>query len=274
MNSWLLLLAAASLSPEGAAAFVIHSQTRVILIQKWTASSLAVGGNEDDLPVKPETSFGANAVPENQRPVNEFLDVTNQPMFGWASLERGNKGLLTRLAILYSVTFATVCYPIAGATFTEEGYLLQKLAAANVGAILIVLVALVRIFSGWSYVGSRLTCNIIEYEESGWYDGDFERKNSAEKMRDEMLYEDQVKPVVDRLKVFSLAFGALWIASCVAYNASLAVKPKFNEYNPAMLERLRYDEKLADVAAKQSQGRPTYCDSRYYKAVAGSGTGC
>ena len=141
--------------------------------------------------------------------------------------------------------------------------MLQKLAAANVGATLVILFILIRIYSGWGYVGSRLTSSIIEYEESGWYDGDFERKSSKEQLRDELLYEDKVKPVVDRLKLFSLGAGALWIASCIGYNAALSIKPKFDEYNPAMLERLRYDEKLAGVAAQQSQGRPTYCDSRY-----------
>lgn len=82
---------------------------------------LASSKEDDKFPLSPETSFGADAVPENQRPVNEFLDVTSQPMFGWASLESGNKGLLTRLAVVYSVLFAAVCYPIAGATFTQEG---------------------------------------------------------------------------------------------------------------------------------------------------------
>jgi hypothetical protein len=47
----------------------------------------------------------------------------------------------------------------------------------------------------------------------------------------------------------------------------------FNEYDPSMLERLTYDEKMADVAQQQSKGRPTYCDSRYYSAIANGGQG-
>ena len=67
-----------------------------------------MSSDDEVTPLRPETSFGADAVPEDQRPVNEYLDVTRQPMFGWASLESGNKGLLTRLAIVYSVMFAAV----------------------------------------------------------------------------------------------------------------------------------------------------------------------
>lgn len=74
-------------------------------------SSFALSNAEDDdssFPLTPETSFGADAVPEAQRPVNEYLDVTRQPLFGWASLESGSKGLLTRLTVAYSVLFAAV----------------------------------------------------------------------------------------------------------------------------------------------------------------------
>jgi len=55
-------------------------------------------------------------------------------------------------------------YPIAGATFTEEGYLIQKIAASNVGTLGFVLVLLIRLYSGWGYAGARLQSKVIEYE--------------------------------------------------------------------------------------------------------------
>lgn len=225
--------------------------------------------NDDADKISPETSFGADAVPEGQRPVNEYLDLLRQPLFGWASEDVGSKGLLIRLLAVYGLVFVAVCYPISGATFTQEGYLLQKIAASNVGALLLLLVLMVRLYSGWGYVGSRLKSNMIEFEETGWYDGDIEEKTEEEKRRDKFLYQTNVKPVEDRLKTFTLTIGGLWIAACVSFNVALSVKPVFNEYDPSMLERLRYDEKLAGVAAEQSYGKPTYCDSRYYRAVAG-----
>ena len=47
----------------------------------------------------------------------------------------------------------------------------------------------------------------------------------------------------------------------------------FNQYDPAMLERLSYDDKLTDVVRSQSNGRPSYCESRYYRAIANGGQG-
>lgn len=222
--------------------------------------------------LRPKTSFGSEAVPEAQRPINEYLDVTSQPLFGWAAT--GTKGLLTRLTIFYSIIFGVVCYPISGATFTQEGYLLQKLAASNVGAMAVVFVLLIRLYSGWGYLGQRLSSRVIEYEETGWYDGEWEEKTETEMRRDRMLFNAEVKPVVDRLKTFLLGSGGLLLASIISFNVALSNKPMFNQYDPSILERLSYDEKLANSAALNSGGKPAYCDSRYYSAVANGGMGC
>jgi len=230
---------------------------------------------KSDSSFRPETStFGAEAVPEDQRPSNEYLDLIRQPLFGWASQESGNSGLAIRLAVTYAAFYALICYPIAGATYTLDGYLVQKLAAANVGAVTVLLVLMIRLYSGWSYVGARLRSKVIEYEETGWYDGDIELKTEAEKARDMFLYRSDVMPVEDRLKVFAVGIGALWLASIVGFNVASNSKPLFDEYNPEMLKTLTYDDKIAGVAAKQSGGVPTYCNSRYYRAVANGGQGC
>lgn len=165
-------------------------------------------------------------------------------------------------------------YPISGATFTQDGYLLQKIAAANVGTLGLVLVLLIRLYSGWGYVGARLQSKVIEYEESGWYDGNMEMKTEAELKRDQFLYKSDVQPAAERVKMLTLGAAALWVASCVALNTAVAQKPLFNEYEPTVLNRVQYDDDYANAAAKASAGRPTYCDNRYYRAVAGGGQGC
>ncbi len=65
--------------------------------------------DDDDMKrLLPETSFGADAVPEGQRPVNEYLDLIRAPLFGWASEDVGSKGLMTRLVAVYVASFAAV----------------------------------------------------------------------------------------------------------------------------------------------------------------------
>jgi len=222
----------------------------------------------------PKNSFGADAVPEGQRPANEYLNLINSPMFGWAGQESGTSGLATRLVAVYAVTFGLVCWPIAGATFTQDGYLLQQFAAANVADLGVILAVLVRLYSGWGYVGSRLQNKFIEYEETGWYDGDFELKSNEEKARDLFLYRNDVQPVEERIKFVSLLVAGAFLLSCFGFKTAVQEKPLFDQYNPNLLERLNNDDKAAGVVSRQSNGRPTYCDSRYYRAVAGGGQGC
>jgi hypothetical protein len=57
------------------------------------AISLCANEKEDLLP---ETSFGAEVVPEGQRPINEYLDMTRAPLFGWASNDVGMNGVSGR----------------------------------------------------------------------------------------------------------------------------------------------------------------------------------
>jgi len=229
-------------------------------------------GNNDDNVLY---SFGAEVVPEGQRPVNEYLDMKQAPLFGWGSNEVGLKGLLIRLGVVYSVAFLALGFPIAGATYTSDGYLLQKIASANVGTLGLVLIVLIRIYSGWGYIGSRLQSKVIEYEETGWYDGNFEPKTEAEMKRDQFLYRSDVQPAVDRLKLLTLVAAGLWVASCVGFSEANKMKPKFNAYDPQVLNQVVKDESFANAAAAASNdGRPTYCDSRYYRAIANGGQGC
>jgi hypothetical protein len=223
--------------------------------------------------LRPETSFGSEFVPEGQRPVNEYLEILRSPLFDWALTDGG---LRIRLAAVYASFFLLVCLPIAGATFTSDGYWLQKVATSHVGATGVVLALLVRLYTGWAFVGDRLVSKTIEYEETGWFDGDVEVKSVAEQKRDKFLYQSEVRPVVERLKFLTTAGSAFFVASAIGCNLALSADPVFDQYDPGMLEQLRYDEKLAETAAATAQGsgRPTYCDNRYYRAVAGGAPGC
>jgi len=87
------------------------------------------------------------------------------------------------------------------------------------------------------------------------------------------LYRQEVKPTIERLKMITLICGFLWVVSCVGLKTSYAMKPRFNEYDPRVLERVRSDEDFAAAAARASGGKPTYCDNRYYRAVANGGQG-
>lgn len=79
-------LAVLSVSMSVATAFTVPQTS--LVAQKTFPSALFTSSENDNMI---ETSFGAEAVPEGQRPVNEYLDLTRAPLFDWASEETGTK---------------------------------------------------------------------------------------------------------------------------------------------------------------------------------------
>jgi hypothetical protein len=65
-------------------------------------------GDSEELEYFPTSTFGAEAVPEDQRPANEYLDLIRQPLFGWADEQRGDRGLVIRLGLTYVLFFLGV----------------------------------------------------------------------------------------------------------------------------------------------------------------------
>ena len=56
-------------------------------------------------------------------------------------------------------------------------------------------------YTSWSYVANRLLSAAIEYEETGWYDGQTFLKPPEVLARDRLLGTYEVKPVMAKLKL-------------------------------------------------------------------------
>jgi hypothetical protein len=61
--------------------------------------------------------------------------------------------------------------PISLFTFSIQKEPLQCLVSASAGSMFIVTVLVWRLYLGWQHVGDRLISATVEYEETGWYDG-------------------------------------------------------------------------------------------------------
>lgn len=68
-------------------------------------------------------------------------------------------------------------------------------------------IVVLRLYIGWQHVGSRLLSATVEYEETGWYDGQVWVKTPQILMRDRLLSNYSVKPAITRLKKTLLGLG-------------------------------------------------------------------
>lgn len=134
-------------------------------------------------------------VPPEQQPINEYQSLSTSFPFSWAAgdLVEYSSGLLVTGA-----SFALfVGLPVAW--FGSVGYdsdPSKKILTAISSGIFVVILAVVRMYLGWAYVGNRLLSATVEYEETGWYDGQIWVKPAEILARDRLLGSFSVRQCV------------------------------------------------------------------------------
>jgi len=232
------------------------------------------------------------AVPRDQRPANELEAIKEANLYKWATLD--NSGYLNRLALLYAGTFGLISGPISYQSFDPSRQPLEFFLSSSTGSLLVVSVAAIRLYLGWSYVGNRLLSASVAYEETGWYDGQIFVKPQEVLARDRLLGTYQVKPVLRRLKTTLFGSAASLIASAAilavligngadadgVYGRGAAtprvVTPNGVIYSDEVADmyELMYDDEAAAAEAAAAGNRPAYCGDRYFKSLAGGETVC
>tara|TARA_B100000941_G_scaffold274157_1_gene235066 strand:- start:1049 stop:1315 length:267 start_codon:yes stop_codon:yes gene_type:complete len=57
----------------------------------------------------------------------------------------------------------------------------------------------IRLYLGWNHIFKRLTSEKVEYEESGWYDGQIWTKPVNLKEKESLIASIEVKPILKNL---------------------------------------------------------------------------
>ena len=137
-------------------------------------------------------------VPLSQRPINEFNSIRNSWIISWPLLE---KNIFYR-KLLYSWIFIT---PISLIISYGSDYLrnniLDLILISLTSSLLLPILLLTRQWLSWIYIYKRLNSENIEYEESGWYDGQVWEKPIDWRAKDLLIAQHQVKPILTHLKM-------------------------------------------------------------------------
>jgi hypothetical protein len=168
----------------------------------------SAGGAAQGLPAD-ETL--ACPVPAEQRPLREYEQLLASWFFIWPS---GSQLTLLRPLTISWMLALPPALLVASGSYALRRHPLPLVSAALVVALLLPLLLLVRQWLGWSYVRRRLVSERVEYEESGWYDGQVWEKPLAWRQRDLLVARHQVAPVLQRLRsalllIVSLMAGGL-----------------------------------------------------------------
>jgi hypothetical protein len=136
-------------------------------------------------------------VPVEQQPLEEYRQLLASWFFAWPV--QSSRQLLKPLAISWLLALP-LCLLIAYGSWPLRHAPLRLVLAAAVAAVLPSLLLLIRQWLGWSYVSRRLTSERVEYEESGWYDGQVWEKPLSWRQQDLLVARHEVRPVLERLR--------------------------------------------------------------------------
>ena len=155
-------------------------------------------------------------VPKEQQPTNEFLELSNSKVF---ALAKTSKKFSIILISTWLVAFLIFLVISSGSSYFHT-YLLKYIFLSFFGSLSIPLLITIRLFLGWTHIYKRLTSEIIEYEESGWYDGQIWNKPIELKEKESLIASIEVKPILKNLtQVTSVIISLILIGILISqYN--------------------------------------------------------
>lgn len=294
-----LTLTAVALLADGAAAFsapavlrapspALASRAGVVTLQE-TGTSSSSGGGGFSLP------FFNRDVPTDQQPTEEMKALRQQSFMDWAD----DSSYGSKLTGLYQAIMLFLALPISYTTYYVLPDELPNLfLSASLGTFAAMIPFAARLRVGWGFVAGRLKSKEVYFEAD--QTGQIATKNREAIYRDRLIYDTQVAPILKRIdaSIYALALalllsvgGGQGLVILQGDAAPATLKTLSGDNAIRFNNRLKGDDEFAREEQRRAQSRamdrdgdgvvdlkPTYCDSRYYKILAGGnsqgGVGC
>ena len=140
-------------------------------------------------------------VPREQQPTNEFIELSKSRIF---SLPKTKKSLIFLLIKFWIGAFILFLVISSGSVYFKTS-LLKYILLSFFSSLSIPFLITIRLYLGWNHIFKRLTSEKVEYEESGWYDGQVWEKPLVLREKEILIASVEVKPILRNLiQIFSI----------------------------------------------------------------------
>ena len=140
-------------------------------------------------------------VPKEQQPTNQFIELSRSNIFSWPKTKKSLISILIKFWIGAFILFLVIS---SGSVYFKTS-LLKYILISLFSSLSIPSLISIRLYLGWNHVFKRLTSEIVEYEESGWYDGKKWIKPLVLKEKESLIALIEVKPILKNLiQIFSI----------------------------------------------------------------------
>ena len=140
-------------------------------------------------------------VPREQQPTNEFIELSKSKIFSWPKTK---KSLIFILAKFWVGAFVLFLVISSGSVYFKTS-LLKYILLSLFSSLSIPFLITIRLYLGWNHIFKRLSSEKVEYEESGWYDGQVWEKPLVLREKEILIATIEVKPILRNLiQIFSI----------------------------------------------------------------------
>ena len=140
-------------------------------------------------------------VPREQQPTNEFIELSNSIFFSWPKTKKALISVLIKFWLAAFVLFLGIS---SGSIYFKTS-VVKYILISFFSSLTIPLLISVKLYLGWNHVFKRLNSERVEYEESGWYDGQVWLKPLVLKEKESLIASIEVKPILKNLiQIFSI----------------------------------------------------------------------
>ena len=158
-------------------------------------------------------------VPLTQRPLNEFNTIRNSWIISWPLLDK----IIFYRNLFYSwILITPISLIISYGSNSLRNNIFNLTFISLTASLLFPMLLLTRQWLSWIYIYKRLNSENIEYEESGWYDGQIWEKPVDWRAKDLLIAQHQIKPILSHIKnlltFLSLGISILLLFILLAIN--------------------------------------------------------
>ncbi len=134
-------------------------------------------------------------VPKEQQPTNEFIELSKSKIFTWPK----SKKTLSLILLKFWIGTFFIFVVISSGSVYFETYTFRYILLSFFSSLSLPFLLSIRLYLGWNHIFKRLTSEKVEYEESGWYDGQIWIKPIKLKEKETLIALLEVKPILKNL---------------------------------------------------------------------------
>jgi hypothetical protein len=141
-------------------------------------------------------------VPNDQKPLNEYIELKENPLTNWANISKKNyKSKISSLGLFFIIFF--FCLPF---TFAESFIEInQKNVFKSQFNNFLFIISFCSLFFllnlvNWLELNKRFRNPELSYEEGSWYDGKIWKKPFSLMKNEKLISVQKIEPIIQQLK--------------------------------------------------------------------------